>query len=850
MPVAHRLIGSMARTPTTGGTKARNQTRSSAAETTFLHRFESGIWGLGIVILGLLLLVALGGTNPEDYAREVTTNPIGPLGMWMSYIFFSLVGWMSVPLTLSLLFFGGTLVARKALRLTWRNVLGVGILTLALCVFLDLLQPKVVDGWPPLGGGGVFGWSIHTVLHALVHTVGTVILAAGALIAGLCVLLRIHPVSLFRVPAGWIARLWTAVTSGSGNKDDEDELEDEGDELAQGPATLDSDEGTRRAVPITRSTAGQEAPLPTAELLADDDPEATAAGGKRRGTTTGRALPVAQLETDDGAQQANTGSSASQGSVPIHMPTAPVADLGDVESGDPAPSSPGALNISVNRPPAKEYELPDLSLLEYHPPVRQAVDDESLQSMARLVVEKLQDFRVDGEVTGINPGPVITLFEFRPGRGVKVAQVANLSKDLAMAVAAEQVRVIAPIPGRDVVGIEIPNRIRETVYLRTLLQDRRYKEGNHKLPLALGKDIAGFPVIADLTKMPHLLVAGTTGSGKSVALHAFIMSILYRLSPQQVKFLFVDPKMLEFTSYADIPHLLLPVVTEARDAIVALRWAVGEMERRNRTMSAFSVPNITEYNDVIHAVQENPALLEPLMHSASGPAAERLREIVDSGEFEPFPYIIVVIDELADLMMVAGKQVETSVARLAQMARAAGIHMIIATQNPTIKVVTGVIKANMPARLSFKVRTMQDSRVILDQNGADDLLGWGDMLFLPPGSSKIQRIHGAFVSTEERLRVVEHLKEQGAPEYNLAIMESFGDDEEGESDDPSSGSDDLYRQARTIAIRRGKISTSALQRELGIGYNKAAVLMSKMEKEGLVGPQEAAGKPRVVLARQ
>jgi len=495
--------------------------------------------------------------------------------------------------------------------------------------------------------------------------------------------------------------------------------------------------------------------------------------------------------------------------------------------------------------PKKEFELPDLSLLDYHPPVRQDINNEALQESARVLSEKLKDFRIDGEVTGIHPGPVITLFEFRPGRGIKVAQIASLSKDLAMALSAEQVRVIAPIPGRDVVGIEIPNRVRETVYLRDLIASKKYSEGKNKLPMVMGKDIAGFPVVSDLAKMPHLLIAGTTGSGKSVALHAFITSILFRRTPAEVKFLFVDPKMLELTPYAEIPHLLLPVVKEAKEAVVALRWAVGEMERRNRLMSVLSVPNISEYNDAVRAKKAAGAdATSPARALGPGkaliPAPEDLEEL---------PFIVVVIDELADLMMVAGKQVEHCISRLAQMARAAGIHMMIATQNPTVKVVTGIIKANLPARVAFKVRTMQDSRVVLDQNGADDLLGFGDMLFLPPGSSALQRIHGAFVSTEERMRLVEYLRTQGEPEYNFDIMQSAAEGEEGAEPDDMFGDakDDLYEQAKRIAISEGKISTSMLQRELGIGYNKAAVMMSKMEKEGLVGPQEAAGKPRVVL---
>ena len=422
---------------------------------------------------------------------------------------------------------------------------------------------------------------------------------------------------------------------------------------------------------------------------------------------------------------------------------------------------------------------------------------------------------------------MVSLFEFRPGTAVKVSSIANLSKDLAMALSAEQVRVIAPIPGKDVVGIEVPNRVREMVYLRDLLSHRAYTEARQKLPLVLGKDIAGKPSVADLTKMPHLLIAGTTGSGKSIAIHSFIMSVLFRHTPEEVRFLLIDPKMLELTAYKNIPHLLHPVVIEPKDATVALRWAVSEMERRNRLMSEAGVPNVAEYNALVRADKHE--------------------------ERESLPYIVVVIDELADLMMVAGKQVEIIIARLAQLARAAGIHMMISTQNPTIKVVTGIIKANMPTRISFKVRSMQDSRVILDQNGADDLLGYGDMLHLPSGSSKLQRVHGAFVSTEERNRVVEFLRNQGMPKYNDEIMRACIDAKEADQDADlgtaaSSGAGaDIYEQAVALAAQLGRISTSKIQQVLEIGYNRAARIMNRMEKEGLVGPLEGAGKPRIFL---
>jgi S-DNA-T family DNA segregation ATPase FtsK/SpoIIIE len=835
----------MAKPDSNGKPRREHRTRSSltAGDTTFLRRHESGIWGLGICVLALMLLIALAGYDLAAIRTRDYGNPIGPVGALAAHLLYILVGWVAVLLVCGLGYFGIVLVARKTLVLPWRALLSLALLLWPVATLLQMAFPHVAphtltqppfdpETLMPHGGGGLLGRFFHWVLASLLGQTGTLIVCIGALAAGVCLLFRIHPVRLFTVPARWVIALWSRWRDYRESR-----------ESAPDP-TGESTPEPLLPVPVRHS--GDMGPGSNRDLpdFGDSLESTTFARGLLSPDAAQPEAPVIPLDDPSGTAR-NTANVS--GSVPIILPTQPAADLSEMEGEEePASPPPRGPRLHVEK---RAYEPPDLSLLDYHPPVRQAIDDAALQDSAKLVVEKLGDFKVVGDVVGIHPGPVITLFEFRPGKGVKVAQVANLSKDLAMAVAAEQVRVIAPIPGRDVVGIEIPNRVRETVYLRELLTHKGFKEGKHKLPLALGKDIAGFPVIADLTKMPHLLVAGTTGSGKSVALHAFIMSIVYRLSPEQVRFLFVDPKMLEFTAYAEIPHLLLPVVTEARDAVVALRWAVGEMERRNRTMSSFSVPNITEYNDLVASIQANPSVGESLLQSATGPGAERLRETLEKGELERFPFIIVVIDELADLMMVAGKQVETSVARLAQMARAAGIHMIIATQNPTIKVVTGIIKANMPARLSFKVRTMQDSRVILDQNGSDDLLGCGDMLFLPPGSAKLQRIHGAFVSTEERLRVVEHLRTQGAPVYNFDIMQNDDEDEDlMGADEGDSGSEDLYRKARTIAIQRGKISTSALQRDLGIGYNKAAVLMSRMEKEGLVGPQDSAGKPRIVLA--
>ena len=475
------------------------------------------------------------------------------------------------------------------------------------------------------------------------------------------------------------------------------------------------------------------------------------------------------------------------------------------------------------------YRLPSLDLLDPGSPPEDAPDEEGLRMQSRVLEKKLQDFGVEGTVERVRPGPVITLFEFKPAPGIKINRIVSLEDDLALAMQAQSVRVIAPIPGKAAVGIEIPNHHRQTVYLRDVLSSAAYQESRSRLTLALGKDSAGNPYVADLARMPHLLIAGATGSGKSVAVHAMLASLLFRCTPRDVRLLIVDPKMLELSVYNDIPHLLLPVVTDAKKAAVALRWAVQEMERRYRLMAEEEVRNIITYNRRI----------EKRVRALRGrpPAEEENTELL--------PYIVVVIDELADLMMVASKEVEDSIARLAQMARAAGIHLIVATQRPSVDVLTGMIKANFPARIAFKVASRVDSRTILDASGAETLLGGGDMLFLPPGTSRLERLHGSYVSEGEIARLVAFLREQGMPEYREEILR---EPEPAELDeDPEF--DELYDRAVALVAETRQASISMIQRRLKIGYNRAARMIERMEKEGVVGPARGA-KPREVLIRK
>jgi len=485
-----------------------------------------------------------------------------------------------------------------------------------------------------------------------------------------------------------------------------------------------------------------------------------------------------------------------------------------------------------------DFQLPSLGLLDPVPPSDTAnVDEENLKVSSLLLENKLKDYSVEGQVTEIHPGPVVTMYEFEPAAGVKINKITNLADDLSLSMGGRPVRIVAPLPGKPAVGIEIPNTERETVYFKEIVVDSRFQKTDSKLALALGKNIEGVPVVADLAKMPHLLVAGATGAGKSVGLNSMILSLILRNTPEEVRFIFVDPKMLELSIYADIPHLLLPVVTQPKKAALALAWAVKEMERRYRLLSDAQVRNIASYNKKFESGAFKDRKPKPLVE---GSDEDPIRHD------EKLPYLVIIIDELADLMMVSGREVEEYITRLAQMARAAGIHMILATQRPSVDVITGIIKANFPSRIAFKVSSKHDSRTILDCIGAEHLLGNGDMLFIPPGLSKQTRVHGAFVGDQEIARVVKHLKDQAQPVYNQEIMNmkiTTGGLSEGDEE-----SDELYDQAVAIVTETRQASISMVQRRLRIGYNRAARLIEQMETEGIVSAPMGS-KGREVLAQ-
>lgn len=487
------------------------------------------------------------------------------------------------------------------------------------------------------------------------------------------------------------------------------------------------------------------------------------------------------------------------------------------------------------------FQLPPLSLLDDHPAIVSGTDEAVLHDIARRLTETLREFQVDGRVTAIRPGPVITIYEYEPVAGVKLSRIANLADNLKMALKATSVRIVAPLPGKGCVGIEIPNEKRQTVWARDVFASPEFRNVERSLPMILGKDTEGRPFVTDLAKMPHLLVGGTTGSGKSVGVNSMLVSMLYMRTPDELRMILIDPKMLEFALYEDIPHLLHPVVTEPKFASAVLKWACTEMDERYRIMARWQTRHIDTYNQKV-----DKELEDWTPEKARSYAPKDWPE----GELLPypkrFPYIVIVIDELADLMMVASSDVEASISRIVAKARAAGIHLIVATQSPRRDVITGLIKANMPSSLAYQVRSALDSRVILDQNGAESLLGKGDLLFLRPGTSDLVRVHGPFLSEDEVHRVADFLRAQGTPEYDLRIS---GAAEGGDDDEPEVEHDELYDEAVEIAIQKGKISTSMLQRHLGIGYNRAANIVEIMEREGVVGPADGA-RAREVLVGQ
>jgi S-DNA-T family DNA segregation ATPase FtsK/SpoIIIE len=735
--------------------------------------------------------------------------------------------------------------------------------TVALATF------PVMNAWPlPTGLGGVLGDLLLKVPAAFIghDPVRLSAFAVGLLSASLALLLTLHASGLILqfdrargeddedVPA---VRPSARVTV----TDDDDEFSDAEDTDGDADADFDDDEGDEEEDDDRPSRFAMFAGFMAHVGMS------LAAAARRRLMRRRRSALRAMIDDDSYRAGRIEPRMGADGEWHAREPDPDDSDMDDTDlpeidmDEDEAPVAPkkprkpAASKTAVSVKPKRQpkFELPPVDLLaEPKPGERKStITPAQLEQNARMLEGVLEDFGVKGEIMNAHPGPVVTLYELEPAPGIKSSRVIGLADDIARSMSAIACRV-SVIPGKNAIGIELPNVKRETVYLRELLAAQDFADSKAKLGLCLGKNIGGEPVIADLARMPHLLVAGTTGSGKSVSINTMILSLLYKWTPQQCRMIMIDPKMLELSIYDGIPHLLTPVVTDPKQAVVALKWTVREMEDRYRKMSKLGVRNVDGYNArVAQALSKGETLYRTIQTGFDKESGEAVYE-KEALSLDPMPYIVVIIDEMADLMMVAGKDIEGAVQRLAQMARAAGIHVVMATQRPSVDVITGTIKANFPTRISFQVTSKIDSRTILGEQGAEQLLGQGDMLYMA-GGGRITRVHGPFVSDKEVEEIVAHLKSQGAPEYLTAVTV----DTEAEANGGSEGAlfdgeggeegNDLYDKAVAIVLRDRKASTSYIQRRLGVGYNKAASIIEKMEQEGVVGPANHAGKRDILV---
>jgi S-DNA-T family DNA segregation ATPase FtsK/SpoIIIE len=886
-----------------------------AGGSTGRRREVIGVVGLGAAIFLLVALVSL------QAGRLV----MGPFGRSVAGLFYGVAGMCGYFLiALAVVAAIRTLIEREPI-LPGFIAIGalIGIASLAVLAQLAAGGYRVAGQGP----GGAIGEHLGEILRAVVGTAGTTLLALVGLVVATVVAtpLRMGDVlraigGVLRVAGGAIvravlavARFWGAVFHAmlperDLDEDDDDVLEIEerdvlevgADEAADEPVILDRlakrkkrapalelevvDPGATDAASEPRSSAAADEVAAPAQLAPPGPGDAPVAKSRRTRFASGTQAPEIADDT-----LPNTPSAAPPVD-PTGSRDAP-HDTGTRLSGGPPAAGPVIVeprfkNIDKAAMAAKEkaaeaerrtfiklgdgeYQLPSIQLLNYDAGAANQIDKTAMLELSAKLTQTLENYGVKGDVVAIRPGPVVTMYEFAPAPGTRVNKIVNLTDDLALALEALRVRIVAPIPGKAAVGIEVPNKTREKVFLKEILADDAFRKARGKLPLALGKDIEGGPAVVDLARMPHLLVAGTTGSGKSVAVNAMISSLLYHSSPEDVRMIMVDPKMLELSIYEGVPHLLLPVVTDPKKANLALRWAVEEMDRRYDLLAHMGVRDIATYNDKVGkqlakleadklraAADAAARAIEDDIDkaiSAETPEAADAREQIITAPPHRLPYIVVVIDEFADLMMCAPKDVETSVARIAQKARASGIHLILATQRPSVDVITGLIKANFPSRIAFSVASKIDSRTILDQTGAEALLGAGDMLFSDRGAAP-QRLHGCYVDEDEIQRVVQFLKTQGRPVYNLDILKPRDEDGEAGGEFAYGGpggkaDDDMYDKAVYVVTTTRNASISWVQRQLRIGYNRAARLVEEMEKQGVVSPPDHTNKREVLVGQ-
>ena len=774
--------------------------------------------GILLLLLAVGVLLSLVSYSPADPSINVATadsragNWMGLPGSYGSDLVLQALGLAGFMFPVWLAAVGWSRIRHVPPAPAARGAGGGILLTLVCCCTLQLLMPERADllpsGWQStIQAGGTVGKVLTDLSISTLNFGGTIL----ALLAGLAV-------SIYLLTSWRIGDFFGRGRDGAGA---DEELETEL------PA-----EGTNDAVPIasgtgTEANEGDISSEPDFEVVPDESAVGTSTTHAGTGLSSS-----SSAEEPPWAESATSGDSTV---APTEPPIVPYEETignstldtpGDIGSDGGGGTGKRTTSKRARRP---QYKLPQTSLLNA-PFEKQGYDPVQLQVTGQQIVEKLEEFSVRGSVNQINPGPVVTTFEFKPDRGVKVSKIIGLAEDLCLGLECESI-LVERIPGRPTVGIEVPNQDREVISLREVIDSPGFRQSKSMLTFALGKDINGRIHCADLAGMPHLLVAGQTGSGKSVMVNCVIMSILLRATPEEVRFILVDPKTVELALYRDVPHLLTPVITDMKKANNALRNATREMDRRLQLLAQYGVRNINQFNEKIAQLKKSGADTE------------------NGEEVQKLPYIVVIVDELADLMMLAGRQVEESIQRLAQMARAVGIHLLLATQRPSVDVITGLIKANIPARLSFLLATRVDSRTILDSMGAESLLGKGDMLFLPPGAPRIRRLHGPLVSEDEIEAVVSHWKELASPEYENEYLES-PDGEAEESDDGDEGAfdDPMYRDAVQLVLDMGKASTSTLQRRLRLGYGRAARILDAMEKDGIIGPPDGS-RPREVLKR-
>lgn len=782
------------------------------------HKRLNEVTGFVLLSTGLVLLLSLVSYHAQDPSWDTASeshplNLVGFPGAYLADVFLQTFGAVSFLFALLLFLLSWKWIRSEQVAAGGTKVVGSVFLTLSAAAALSFLPFHIYGGTVRLGG------ALGLVLAD--YLVDSLNLAGAVLATGTLCVVSVYLVSSFTVEkltgrlggiAAWFSKKRDAWVE---RRIEKARAKQEAREARAAEKAVKAEKRGRG--PGTRGRgADVDAPAPTATVRKSD---AAAPPWEES------PAPVAELEPEPAPAEY-----ATIEEIPI-CPMAEEPEPVPFASPVPGPRPPAPV---AEAPRRNFFHLPPTDLLN-EPPGRNPYDEQELKDTAARIKAKFEEFNVLGNVVQINPGPVVTTFEFKPEAGIKYSRITNLTEDLCLGLQAESI-LIERIPGKPTVGIEVPNTRRELIALRAMLESEEFRNSQSNLTIPLGKDINGRIRMTGLESMPHLLIAGSTGSGKSVMINSMIMGILYKATPDDVRMIMVDPKRVELGMYEGIPHLLTPVITDPRKATNALRNAVLEMERRLRLLAECGVRNIDQYNKKIRQLQQQPREL-----FADEPTED---------DPKPLPYVMILIDELADLMMLEGKNVEESVTRLAQMARAVGMHLVLATQRPSVDVITGLIKANFPARISFRVATRVDSRTILDVMGAEHLLGKGDMLFLPPGSSRLTRVHGAFVTENEITRVVDFWKEQAAPEYDQSFLVAppNEDDDSGESEIGSEEQDPMYEDAVRLVLQMGKASTSTLQRHLRLGYGRAARILDMMQRDGIIGPPDGS-KPRDVLKR-